>query len=173
MNQSRLTNERVRLAKSPGPEEKPSGVGTVRFIAKCSGNSSDVLSKAKELMTIVNHNSVPRWPSEAEWRHLLPKWFVKQCSPEKSQQEAEEWLARWKSLSPEEQKKVEATNAWSLLNWLYWLEPENRQWYWWDAIVLDRNTLVIAVGTDSWPFGWGDLSWLLRAAGANQVIAEE
>jgi hypothetical protein len=173
MNQGRLEKEGMRLAKSPGLEEKPTGMGTVRFVAKCSGNAGEVLSKTKELMTVVNHNSIPHWPSDVAWRRLLPNWFVARCSPEKSQKEAEEWLAWWKSLSRDEQKKIEATNAWSLLNWLYWLEPDNRQWYWWDGIVLDHDTLMVAVEVDSWPFGWGDLSWLLRAAGASQVIAEK
>lgn len=63
--------------------------------------------------------------------------------------------------------------AWSREEWLYWFKPENRYWYWWDANVLDGNVIVIAIEVSEWPFPWDALKWLLRAAGAISVEAEQ
>lgn len=144
----------------------------MRFIAKCPGDAPQVLERSKQVLKAVNENSLPVWPPDDRWPALLPEWFVDRCGPEMSQEEAEAWLAWWKALPDAEQKRVEADKAWSLFNWIYWLDPENRQWYWWDGLALDENNLVVAVEVDGWPFGWGDLSWLLRAAGATQVDPE-
>jgi len=42
---------------------------------------------------------------------------------------------------------------------------------WWDSRVNDRCEVDVQV--DEWPFPWGSLSWLLRAAGASEVMPEE
>jgi hypothetical protein len=68
----------------------------------------------------------------------------------------------------EEQKK-----PWSLDNWVHWMRPENREWYWWDAEVVGGAAAVVEVEVDGWPFPWGSLEWLLKAAGANSVAAVE
>ena len=173
MFEDRLANERLRLIAGPAPEEKPRGLGTVRFIAKCKGNAPEVLEKAKEVLKLINEASYSDWPSLDRWHRILPAWFVNRCAPERSQEEAENWLTWWKSLTPAEQKKVLAEEEWSLSNWIYWFQPDNRQWYWWDGVPLDRNYVVIAVEVDAWPFAWGALRWLLRAAGADDVQPEE
>jgi hypothetical protein len=173
MFENRLASERLHLIGGPAREEKPGGLGTVRFVAKCKGNAPEVLEKAKETLKAVNENSLPEWPSIDRWRQILPAWFVNRCAPERSQEEAENWLTWWKSLTPAEQKKVLAEEEWSLSNWIYWFQPDNRQWYWWDGVPLDRNYVVIAVEVDAWPFAWGALRWLFRAAGADDLRSEE
>jgi hypothetical protein len=91
-------------------------------------------------------------------------------SPEKAKQ----WLTWWRSLPPAEQAKAEIEKDWSLENWLYWMEPSNRQWFWWDAKVLqEHDHIALAIQVEAWPFPWGALRWLFRAAGASAVEAEE
>jgi len=168
-----LENERRRLMHGPRPGEKPSGLGTVRFRVRCPGNAEQVLEKAKAVLNIVNQRSSSDWPSEEEWRRALPAWFVSRFAPELSQERAEEELRRWRALSREEQIRWEEEQEWSLSNWIYWFQPGNRQWYWWDGIAVDADTLIVAVEVKDWPFPWGALRWLFRALGAYRVEADE
>lgn len=168
-----LEREIARLSASPPEWEKPSNLGVVRFIAACPGNSWEVIANAKKALSVVSSESLDRWPATDRWEKILPDWFVKKCAPEMSPEEAERWLTRWQSLSADEQEKEEKVKRWTLPDWLYWLEPQRRDWFWWDATERDRNTVILAVEVIDWPFPWGALSWLLRASGAMTVKAEE
>jgi hypothetical protein len=81
-------------------------------------------------------------------------------------------MSWWRGLSPEEQARVTRAERWSLANWLFWLEPEERQWFWWDAVTENPDTLRVIVEVPGWPAPFGALAWLLRAAGAVEVIYE-
>ncbi len=61
---------------------------------------------------------------------------------------------------------------WSLEDWLYWMEPDNRTWTWWDGCEKDSDRLAVALEVSEWPFPWGAFSWLLVATGAKTVDAE-
>jgi hypothetical protein len=169
---SRIQRELRHLATPPMSNEKPLGVGTTRFIAWGCGNASEVLEKARSLMILVDQ-AADKWPREDQWLKLLPDWFVKKCSPEITQEEAELELARLSNLAPSEQVEAEENAAWSVSNWLSFLQPENRNWYWWDAKILTSDCVAVAVEVDHWPFPWGSLRWLFRAAGAEKLEAEE
>lgn len=169
----RLERELRHLLEGPAANEKPAGMGTVRFIAQCDGDSWQVLSKAKTVLTELDQVAIKDWPPDSAWREVLPDWFVARCAPERTRDEAEEWLKWWRTLPADEQARVENEKAWSLSDWLYWFQPENRKWFWWDAAELDANKIVVAVEVDDWPFPWAALAWLLRASGATRVDAEE
>jgi hypothetical protein len=47
-----------------------------------------------------------------------------------------------------------------------------RQWFWWDAKVEREGTLRVTVEVPGQPAPLGALDWLLRAAGAVEVIHE-
>jgi hypothetical protein len=72
----------------------------------------------------------------------------------------------------DEQARVEKTKTWSVSNWIYWFQPGERQWFWWDAVAEDTDTLQVVVEVDGWPFPWKNLDWLLQAAGATCVQPE-
>jgi hypothetical protein len=76
-------------------------------------------------------------------------------------------------LSAEERASATRARPWTLADWLYWLEPSERQWFWWDALVENSDTLRVVVEVSGWPTPLGALDWLLRAAGAAEVIFEE
>lgn len=61
--------------------------------------------------------------------------------------------------------------GWSLADWLHWLEPSQREWFWWDAFLQSRNTLLERVQVNGWPTPLGALEWLLRVCGATDVAA--
>ena len=55
----------------------------------------------------------------------------------------------------------------------FMMEPSDRQWYWWDAQVLnDGGQILVAVVVEGWPFPWGSLRWLFQAAGASMLEPE-
>lgn len=165
-----LKSELICLDSGASPEMKPWGLGTVRFVAICDRDAEGVVERVKTVLRVINHHS-ENWPSDTTWRDVLPDWFVAYCVPEKTVEESEAWLARWRKLSDSKKREAEEVRGWSLSNWLYWMTPENRQWYWWDAAVIPEGVAVAAVVMD-WPFPWGALAWLFKAAGARSVIAE-
>ncbi len=103
--------------------------------------------------------------------------FVDSCEPEVSKEDMDERIAYRKSLPWKELQELLANEKWSLDSWLYWLEPENRTWFWWDAALLEepiRETyFIVAVVILEWPFPWGALKWLFKACGALDVVSEE
>ncbi len=160
--------ERRRFQSGVEPKEKPAGLGPIHLIAHCPGNAEDVLRKCRETLAIVLEQDEANWPTTETWRSLLPQWFVSESAPEISQEEAE----RRRRLPIEERKRL-SEEAWSVSAWVYWFQPTMREWFWWDAVVEDPNTLSVAVEVNGWPFPWGALKWLLRASGAASVEPEK
>lgn len=160
------------MANGPATGEKPGGIGFVRFLVTCPGPAEPILLRAKSLLSDVDNAALAGWPVKQGSEPHLPDWFTMVCAPPMSRDEAEQWLAYWKRLQPDEQAKAESEEAWAVDDWLYWLEPRNRQWFWWDAKV-EGNDAALAIEVEAWPFPWGSLRWLLRAAGASDVQPEE
>jgi hypothetical protein len=161
------TDELRRLRNGPDPDEK---LWTECFVVRCPGNAETVLSKAKEVMEIALRYRAEDWPSDAEWPSLLPGWFIAACAPEVSREQYDRDLEARKKLSYEEQVEAERTERWSPLAWVFWLHPNMRSWWWWDASVRGPNELLVTIAVDGWPYGWKDLDWLLRASGGQEVI---
>lgn len=174
MSPDRIKIEIARLKQSPFSHKTPNGIGIVRFVIRCPLGADLVLEKAKSVLDLVESNSFGSWPDEAIWQQILPEWFVAACAQSPSPQEADRWLKWWQGLSSQEQAEAEMNKDWSLDSWLYWMEPEKRQWSWWEAQVVHRcDHVLVAVEVDSWPFPWGALRWLFRASGASAVEPEE
>lgn len=173
MDLDRIRRELQRFQKPPTQTESPGGVGVVRFVARCPLGAEHVLRDAKTIHKLVLSNALGRWPEVLEWRQILPPWFVDACPPPLTCEEAERQLQKWRDLSPQEQAETENEKEWSLEDWLYWMEPENRQWTWWDAqIVPGCDHILVAVEVDCWPFPWGALRWLFKASGASGLEPE-
>ena len=165
-----IRDELRRLNYGPQKDETVHGVGIVQFIVTCTSNPESVLNRVRSLLSLVDQIALEGWLSDKQWISRLPKWFVGACATQKTPEEAERWLMWWKSLAREEQANEEANAIWSLENWTYWMKYENRQWYWWDAKLANDDThIFVAVQAESWPFPWGALRWLFRAAGASDV----
>jgi len=165
-------DERRHLEEGPRPEERPGGVGTMIARATCAGDADAVLAQAREALDPVLDHQSGRWPADDEWPRLLPDWVVRASAREPTRDDATAWLARWQWLTPEEQSRVEATAPWTLLNWIHWFRPENRQWYWWNARVQNPGLALVEVQIDGWPAPTGALRWLLRVAGAFEVTVD-
>jgi hypothetical protein len=146
----------------------------VLFKANCNNDASLVLQKCKEVMQLIIYYQLEKWPSEEEWYKLLPNWFVSICSSEKTPEEDEEYLKRWRQLSANEQMLSEEESSWSVMEWVSWFEPsdapcDRRYWFWWDAFIQDPDTLLLAIAVIDLPFPSGTLFWLLKASGAIDI----
>jgi hypothetical protein len=164
-----LPDERRHLLEGPWLEERPGGSGLVRVVAGCPGDASAVNARAREVMISVLDGTVSPWPSVDAWRSILPDWFVAACAPDRSAEETEEWLTRWRSLTPTEQGRATREQKWALSDWLFWLEPSERQWFWWNSGTTNANTVYVVVEVAGWPAPLGALDWLLRASGAIDI----
>jgi hypothetical protein len=98
---------------------------------------------------------------------------VAACGPERSREDAERWLAWWRTLGPVDKARAESKQQWALPDWLYWLMPSERQWFWWDAEVGRDGSLRVTIEVAGWPVALGALGWLLRAAGAVELTYDE
>lgn len=167
------STELQRVQVGPEPGEVPGGIGTVDVVAVCLDNASIVLGRTREVLEILlplpDEDALPL----PVWQHVLPAWFVAASAPERTSQEAEADIERWRSLSLVEQAEVARTRRWTLSGWLYWFESGEREWRWWDATIEAPNRLRISVEIPGWPTAFGALSWLLRAAGAVEVLIDE
>ena len=145
----------------------------MRFVASCPFSAVETLEKAKAVLESVDRQALEGWPSTEDWRRLLPQWFVDRCAPEESDEETRKRVDAWRKLPREAQWQIELGREWSLKSWLYWMEPKNRTWFWWDAASLSEiDHLLIALEIWDWPFPWQSFSWSLRAAGASSVFEE-
>lgn len=157
-----IKNELYRLINGIEATEKTNSMEYVEFKIKCRSNSFDVLSKCKEVLKIVLCNNENAELTIDEWKKLLPLWFIEKCAKELSKEEAEERL----NLTIEERRLIAKNESWTLSDWIYWFKPQERQWYWWDAKIVDFNTIHLVLECYGWPFAWGALRWLWKVCGA-------
>lgn len=172
MDKAAYESELFRVEHGPQVGESIPGIGTVRFVVTCDGNSEQVLLNTKAVMKVISRQCADGWREDADWQSMLPAGFIEACAREMTEQEAEAWLKHWQNLSESEREVEERERQWSLLNWLYWLGPNERAWQWWDAQATDDSSIAVAIAVNSWPFPWGALSWLFRGNGAISVEAE-
>ena len=141
-------------------------------IVHCSGDAEAVLRRFRDVLCAGVKHQAGEWPQTDEWRRILPAWFV-DASLEESDEEVERWLIEWRSLPPDQRAAAEEARRWSLADWLMWLEPEERQWFWWHAAVEDADTLRVELEVAGSPAPLGAFNWLARAAGAVAVVSED
>ncbi|TCC19248.1 hypothetical protein [Kribbella sindirgiensis] len=134
-----------------------------------SADSALLLERCREVMVKILQHGEEDWPDLPVWQRELPAWFVLACGPERTQEEADAKLIWWRGLSPGEQMVASEVSRWALSDWLWWLEPENRTWYWLGADVVGAQHLLVHVEIDGAPAPIGALRWLLKAAGATEI----
>ena len=137
------TSDELRhLLKGVEPGEKAKGLGIALFKVNCPGDANNVLKRCQEVLEIVLRQDNKNWPSDDKWQILLPEWFVARCAPERTLEEEEQLLELWQKLSPEEQRIASSEEQWAISEWIYWFQPEERQWFWWDAFAESDNVFT-------------------------------
>ena len=165
-----VAGELRRLVEGPEKNETIPGLGLVRFVVVCNGNAVAVLETATAVMRVVCLGFSQGFKDEINWRSVLPVRFSGACAKEMSPEESERWLKRWQSLSDQEREEEERNRTWSLDNWMYWMDPRERSWQWWDAVIVSPDRINVSLVVNSWPFGWGAVSWLFRGSGASDAL---
>jgi len=165
-----MTTEIERIRHGPDKKESPNEMGAVRFVAKCSGNASEVLAIARESLEIAIRLADAGVFEEDVWVAALPGRFVGNSVPHPSQQEIDRELA----LPLEERINLQAEKKWSIRMFMNSFLPEldMRYWSWWDVAILDENQIVVIVEVKAWPFPWQSLRWLFKASGAIDLVSE-
>jgi len=158
-------NELLRLASLERGASNSNEGFVVDVIARTSESSALVLDRVREVLKVVLSNDLSQ--SLEAWKSLLPSWFVSVCADEITQEEAE----RRRNLPMSEREHL--AQQWTLSAWLYWFKPEERFWKWWDAACPDNRSIIVRILVTGYPFPSGSLEWLLRAAGATDVLVNE
>jgi hypothetical protein len=145
----------------------------VRGAVIAERSSAQVLTGVVEVLRVVlEQQQRGDWPDNAEWRSLLPEWFVAQTAPEMPIETDPPRRPRWWQLVRSPQVHEQA-GPWSLGNWLYWFRPENRTWFWWGAYLVSTTEISLLLAADDWPVLVGALEWAFACAGAAEIRLEE
>jgi hypothetical protein len=139
----------------------------VAFVVRCTEPSQVVLDKVLAVMSSLLENSRGDWPVNQAWRKLLPSECMSWFEPELSGEEREKHRQYFQSLSHDERMKI--ADRWQLSDWLYCMQPSEREWRWSIARCIDDNTIVCVCEFANWPAGWGQLAALFLACGAKSV----
>jgi len=143
----------------------------VRFVLMCPEGAASCLARMREVLDCIDRLRGV-WPPLDRWRRELPAWFVGACADPLTREQAQAWVERWREMSPAEQVHAEETRAWSLPNWLYWMEPDQSVWRLAQAIHRSDTELEVDVAVDGRPVALGAFYWLARASGARSVEEE-
>jgi hypothetical protein len=138
----------------------------------CRGDAQTVLVKTREVLSILVERSSSDWPEDAEWRSLLPGWFVAACAEERTAEEERSWLKWWRSLPQDERHRELESRAWSVGDFVHWFLPEQREWWWWGGDRRSDDELLVCIVVEELTVSHGALDWLLRSAGASEVVDE-
>ena len=142
-----MSAESERLVRGPRPGERPGGLGLPRMDFAADGDAAAVVDRARDVMLRLAGLPASAF-NDVATGGLLPGWFLAAF--------ARQPLA---GQCPQD-------GDWTLEGWLYWADPGERPWLWWDARAADADHGTIEIQVADWPTPVAALSWLLLAAGA-------
>lgn len=151
------SKEKRHLLEGPRPGATPGGVGLVDVMARTDGSSEDLLDRCREVLEEILDAGPALWPSVDEWRSSLPQWFVRGCADEPAAEDDARWLAWWRGLDPPARQQASRDRPWSLADWLWWMQPDERTWFWWNARRANEHEVQIHLEVPGWPSPTGAL----------------
>lgn len=166
MTMDGMHDETARLDQGPASGQHPNRAGLVALHVHAAA-PGELLDRAKDVLRHVIDLDARDFEHQAAAH--LPDWFVNACAPEPSPEERRRWLEWWRSLDHPAKVAAERDRGWTLAEWLSWMEPSERTWWWWDAVIMGPSEARVSVEVDGWPTALGALEWLLRASGATSV----
>jgi hypothetical protein len=165
--------ERARLANGAPPATDAEGM-LLCYLVTCSGDAAAVIERARTVLMALDELCLREpFPSDDEWRGILPSWLLSEFAPEMSPEEAAAHLAWLDSLSYDEKLEYARQNPqWDFSSWISRFEPDERFCYWWDARDLGDRQFMLRVEAFEYPFPFGPLDGLLRMCGAEKIDYE-
>jgi hypothetical protein len=118
-----------------------------KIIISASGvkNAKEVLDKTKEIMKIISQFAyTDKWPTDEEWKTLLPKWFVESMT-----------LKTSKDRDNDE-------NLWHFESWLS--NTKSRFWIW-HSSKTEKDAIKIVLEAISVPYLHDTLLYVLYSQG--------
>lgn len=140
----------------------------IQLVLTCPNGADACRRHLREVLEPIEQAGEP-WPPAAQWEQALPQWFVSACPRPMSTTEAQVWLEQWRRMAGSEQAEAVEKQAWSLPDWLYWMDPEQSVWRWQDATERSASELEVTLSVGGWPVALGAFNWLARTAGASSV----
>ncbi len=112
--------------------------------AECPNGAGQALARIRQVLERVIERSTGEWPGLEEWKAILPAWFVESCVDDVQVRDC-------------------VIDRWSLRAWIYWFQPGQRRWRWWDASPGERS-LGVRILVLERPYLRGALEWLLKVS---------
>jgi hypothetical protein len=136
-----------------------------------SDNSDYSLNEIKKILCLVIESILKyaKWPNDDEFLKILPDYFINKFGPEMTENEKQEWLIKWNSLNLNEKIEEKKNIKWTLSNWLFWINPEERSWKWFYSKIIDKNNFIIEIISDEDSFPYGALEWLIKTSGGKII----
>lgn len=136
--------------------EIPDGLHWVDGIE--SSHPHECFSRVIQVIKIVSAQSPDNWPTDGQWRELLPAWFVSSL----------------KVFTPEEAHALLATTSrekWGSIPWEFgsWLDAiRDRGWQWWSSkVAAEKIEICLIIG--EWPASLEAFEHIIRAAGGQPI----
>lgn len=143
----RMLTELDRLVSDP--PEGYHGLGTLVSIRIEADDVGTVVCRIKPVLRVV----LEEQSGDKSFTHKLsfPRWFVDAC------------------LENEHESIPSEGGGRSMENWLFWMEPSEKIWEWWDVSIQDSNHARIRIVVHDWPTPLAALEWLIKTSGAKQI----
>ncbi|MFZ0217834.1 MAG: hypothetical protein WAM30_18035 [Candidatus Dormiibacterota bacterium] len=132
------------LLQGAGADEAPARLD--ELTGDCPAGAPRALGRARDVLRVVLEHQTGPWPDLDRWQAMLPAWFVEACVDDRRVRNC-------------------VLDRWSLRAWLHWLQPDQRQWRWWDARPVDETHLRVQLLPAAETYLRGSLEWLLTVAG--------
>ncbi|MDO9384545.1 MAG: hypothetical protein Q7T86_16970 [Hyphomicrobiaceae bacterium] len=142
----------------------------VRLVGRSEEAANVVVQRVSHILQVVDCTLLNNAAAaNVDWREVVPTWFLTAVIPTLTPAEQQQHLSWWRNLSAEEKARYEITQKWTLDGWLYWMEPELRQWFMLSLHYSGKDQIGGLIRVLEWPTPWGSLRWLFRAAGCSQL----
>ncbi|MEV4137293.1 hypothetical protein AB0J72_34600 [Dactylosporangium sp. NPDC049742] len=93
-----------------------------------------------------------------------PGWLADAFAPERTVEEAEAWLVRWRAAP--DRLAFERASGWTASSWVHWFSPENEFWSVGDVRVdAGGHRVVVDLEHDDDPVPFEALRWLAFTGG--------
>jgi hypothetical protein len=150
-----VITERERIEQFRNGEQPPEPHWT--YTIRLTHEATQCLARILAVVSIIAQQPRDAWPSDEEWRQMLPAWFVKSFATY-TVEEAQALLARL----PKEQ--------WSEIPWEFgsWLDAiRGRGWEWWSFKQAEAE-LQIHLTLNEWPASLEAFEVIVKASGGQQ-----
>jgi hypothetical protein len=177
-------DELRHVEAGPLDGERSTGIGVVSIAITAASGAEQVIERAREVMRVVL--TMPDDALLSGDPTGLPAWFVDSFAPEVEGLTTDQWWGTpgwsqwWEQLPERLREQVvryslwkDSFGPWRVSIWLWQTHRDQREWDWWDAVVIDRFRGVVSVEVAGWPYPWDNLRWLLAVAGADVIESED